>query len=245
MIPNISGLPFELIFQFHGTLTSKCTVFGFHANDEYDPQSIFHSPIYHLTLREFTMELWLNVDSFADGQWQVIRNDDAWSSQSIHFQFLGNVLELSRCGTRDHWFKKFAFQSGQWYHIAVTWPNYGLYVDGNLISENKKNINGAAYIREGCMGQWKVFDRAGLGPSGIPRRSYGGNKNESRRFFGKMKEFRVWDCIRTAQEIKDNMLECARREWQKTGLIMYHSLDEVADEITTASFELDAWFGLL
>ena len=87
-----------------------------------------------------------------------------------------------------------------------TYPNYGLYVNGVKISEDKRIANPVTFVK-GNIGEWD--DRGSM-----------------RFFYGKMKEFRIWNKICCEQEINKNMLKAAKPNWMEQGLIMYFSLDD-------------------
>eukprot|EP01083_Nonionella_stella_P136317 414737_1 len=240
MIPNIGGLAIQLIVIYNGNMSTKCI--NFKKNDRENRSKLFVSPKpFKNVVNRFTIELWLNVDAFTDNVWQTIRNGHQWAGNMIHFQFFGDTLELARHGNVTHcnWFTEYKFEAKTWYHIAVTYPNFELYVNGRKISENRKDKCKVRF-ENGTIGHWN---------------NGRGNDAFDRMFYGKMKEFRVWNTIRTEQEINDHLLRAAKPFWIHLGLIMYFSLDDATSvkdlcyhnkcadkfkEMVTDEFDLDS-----
>eukprot|EP01084_Bolivina_argentea_P052695 96795_1 len=199
----------DLIITYHGNLSTKCA--NFLPHDMRNRKEEFKSlkpKTYKVT--EFTIELWLYCDRFPGKNegWVAIRCDNQWYGACIHFQFYGNILQLTRAGSADHWFVKYKFKDKLWYHIAVTYPKHEFYVNGEFISEDKR-LSEEISFHDAYIGHWKNTQH-----------------QPDRIFCGKMKEFRLWNRRRTRKEIVDNILCGAKPDWIKDGLIIYHSLDQ-------------------
>jgi hypothetical protein len=127
----------------------------------------------------------------------------------------------------------------KWYHIAITWNCYSqfglgyaasqLYVNGNLIE---------TYLSPIIDSQSTNF-------------TIGTQMNGSNAFNGQMDEFRLWNTIRTENDIRENMFEFI--EPASDNLICYYSFDsfEGSDAVdnsgngnngTMNNFPIDPWF---
>lgn len=107
------------------------------------------------------------------------------------------------------------FNDGQWHHCAVTWESstgsIKVYKDGQqefsgTISQNKNIPKGGALV----LGQ--------------EQDAMGGAFDVNQAFRGQMTEFRVWNCIRTQQEIQENMQH--RLRGNEPELSLYLPLNE-------------------
>ena len=150
---------------------------------------------------EVTMEAWINSSSFSGGK------DDIYTVMGTEGIFLlrfeGNKLNLVYGGDKkangEYNEKKVsynvAFETGKWYHIAATYSSGGeavLYVDGEKVGSNSAEDH--AIELNGVGAEWV-----------LPFKFYVGVSSNNRVFKGSLAYLRVWDCARSASEIKDNM----------------------------------------
>ena len=123
-----------------------------------------------------------------------------------------NQLQLAK--KDGNWSTKFYFEEGKWYHIAVTYDT----------EANKcvLYVNGVEYESEEGKASLAVnFDKDNNGYGCFVSRSYGMN----RWWRGAYTEMRLWNKIRTAEEIKANMLPGSIQEGTE-GLLGYWKFNE-------------------
>ena len=152
-------------------------------------------------LDEVTMEAWINSSSFSGGK------DDIYTVMGTEGIFLlrfeGNKLNLVYGGEKkdngEYAEKKVtynaAFETGKWYHIAATYVRDGdviLYVNGEQVGSNLAEDH--SIEMNGVGAEWV-----------LPFKFYVGVSSNNRVFKGSLAYLRVWDCARSASEIKDNM----------------------------------------
>ena len=151
---------------------------------------------------ELTMEAWINSSSFSGGK------DDIYTVMGTEgifmLRFEGNKLNLvyggtKRDGSNEYNEKKVtcstAFETGKWYHIAATYKRDGdviLYVNGEQVGTNTAEDH--AIELNGVGAEWV-----------LPFKFYVGVSSNTRVFKGSLAYLRVWDCVRSASEIADNM----------------------------------------
>ncbi|MCF7868085.1 MAG: FG-GAP-like repeat-containing protein [Candidatus Cloacimonetes bacterium] len=181
-----------------------------------------------------TMEFWAKTTLIYTDRtlWHASGNEsEGWfcefSSNNLRAFIQGSVLTYP--GITDN----------KWYHIAITWNCYSqfglgyaasqLYVNGNLI-EN--------YVSAIFFSQSASF-------------TIGTQMNGSNAFNGQMDEFRLWNTIRTENDIRGKMFEFI--EPASDDLICYYSFDSFAgsDAVdnsgngnngTMNNFPTDPWF---
>ncbi|NEO84076.1 MAG: cyanobactin biosynthesis system PatB/AcyB/McaB family protein [Spirulina sp. SIO3F2] len=108
-----------------------------------------------------------------------------------------------------------AFKKDQWQHCAVTWESQTgqtqLYIDGESVFST-------------TLAKGAVLDSQGILVLGQEQDSYGGSFDTSQAFQGQISEVRVWNDVRTPEEIKALMSQrCTGKE---EGLVGYWPLDE-------------------
>ncbi len=181
-----------------------------------------------------TIEFWAKTTLIYTDRtlWHASGNEsEGWfcefSSNNLRAFIQGSVLTYP--GITDN----------KWYHIAITWNCYSqlgtgyaasqLYVNGNLVETYVSLIN---------FSQSASF-------------TIGTQMNGSNAFNGQMDEFRLWNTIRTENDIRENMFEFI--EPNADDLICYYSFDsfEGSDAVdnsgngnngTLNNFPIDPWF---
>jgi hypothetical protein len=176
-----------------------------------------------LSTTDFTIEMWLNPDMAGSGfdpafignkDWNNGANTGfAWvlySANSIRFNF------KPANGTRRDYNMTIPKLQGYWNHIAITVNRKGnitAYLNGvqtgtpiNIAADSNKVVHGTLPIH--------------LGSDGTGTYNYNG----SVRFDGKLDEVRIWNTVRTATEIRDNM--CRKLPATNTSLLAYYKMDE-------------------
>ena len=153
------------------------------------------------TQDEVTMEAWVNSSSFSGGKDNIYT---VMGTEGIFMlRFEGNKLNLVYGGTKkangEYEEKKVtyntSFETGKWYHIAGTYNRGGdviLYVDGEQVGSNTAEDH--AVEMNGVGAEWV-----------LPFKFYVGVSSNNRVWKGNLAYLRVWDCVRTATQIKDNM----------------------------------------
>jgi len=111
--------------------------------------------------------------------------------------------------------------SDQWHHIAFTWNGvhgrYDLYKDGDLASTGTISA-GHSFVSGGTL----VFAE--------DQDSVGGGFDPTQAYIGKIDDVRIWNVIRTQNQIQDNMMH--ELHGNEPGLVGYWKLDEAQGLIT-------------
>lgn len=153
-----------------------------------------------------TIETWYNAESFFNYNtiWDnsIGGNDwECWIYSSgilaARLQSTGQIVSYDLVTNN--------IGTNKWFHIALTWQNGGnknLYINGNLVSSNS-----ASYISAG-----NLFLAGG---------NAGNTKGK-----GKYSDFRIWNTLRTQQQIQDNMYK--RLRGNEEGLFAYWKLNELS-----------------
>ena len=157
---------------------------------------------YDATPDDVTYEAWVNPSSFSGS------NDNIYTVMGTEgifmLRFENSQLNLVYGGTKrsnseEYNEKKVTystnFTTGEWHHIAATYKRGGdvlLYVDGEQVGSNTAEDHGIEL--NGVGAQWI-----------LPFKFYIGVSSNNRYFRGSLAYLRVWNCVRTASEIKDNM----------------------------------------
>ncbi|AFY37274.1 putative outer membrane adhesin like protein [[Leptolyngbya] sp. PCC 7376] len=108
-----------------------------------------------------------------------------------------------------------SFTKGQWQHCAVTWESatgqMHLYIDGQSVFDP-------------VLAKGLVLDQTSAVILGQDPDSYGGSFDVNQAFQGEMTELRIWDHVRTPEEIQARMNKCCTGK--EAGLAGYWPLDE-------------------
>ncbi|MBR1522285.1 MAG: Ig-like domain-containing protein, partial [Bacteroidales bacterium] len=146
-----------------------------------------------------------------------------------------NQLELA---DHNHPRLDYDFKTDTWYHVAVTYDTESgkteFYVNGELKGSFEGTATSAADLRGAFIGQ-----------------SYKDNSVNSRYFNGYLADVRVWNTIRSAEQIKSGINEFT--DQASENLLLYLKLDEglaaLVNSATasdaTASFTADAGWSVL
>jgi len=172
-----------------------------------------------------TMEFWAKTTSnYTDRTlWHASGDEsEGWfcefSSNDLRTFIQGSVLTYPN------------ISDNKWYHIAITWNCYSqfgvgyaasqLYVNGNLIESY------VSPIMNSPSANFKI----------------GTQMNSSNAFNGQMDEFRLWDTLRTENDIRENMFEFIEPDTEN--LICYYSYDSF-EGATAVDFSLNGNDGTL
>ena len=145
-----------------------------------------------------TAEAWVNT-TCSDGtsNWAVMDFD-----RSDYFQFTitgnGQVQFSSKSPSKldDHYSVRNDLNDGTWHHIAVVYDGTDkrIYIDG-VLDSTKPNVHNGEGIGIGSV-------RYGFIGDGSEADVFDGNRNNS-YFQGKIGEVRLWNTVRTAQQIAE------------------------------------------
>ena len=174
--------------------------------------SFFKIPISPLNVfNEVTYEAIVNVSSFGD-------NNTVMGCEGVMIMRIGDagggtvprdILQMA--GKSEITWTDNPLEAGKWYHLAFTCNSAGeacLYVNGENVIKSTFTMsqdltaNGADY---------------GFSVGMVPRFMWG-----TRPFYGYMSEVRLWDVVRTANQIKENMLVVNP---STPGLVAYYKLN--------------------
>ncbi len=154
--------------------------------------------------KSFTMEFW--TKKLPAGGDNMVVGHGQWGKghKAMHYGFRNNNLYMGFYG--DDISSDTAFLDNNWHHYAATFDTatyqQSLYCDGELINTR---ISDTTYY--------------GIGPVYI-----GAVSNKSRYFRGNLDEIRIWDTLRTMQEIKEGMFFPPASN--APGLLAYWHFDE-------------------
>ena len=189
-----------------------------------------------------TVEMWAKVDSLVSADVDILLNkEDAYEcgiavrtehvAQNFVFSFsigglwapktmgtslvlnreyggklLGELLEGSGVGVGSGWYDgKERLEFGQWYHVAITYDgeSANAYVNGQLT---------ASYPTDGSIDSRDSVLRIG-------------GRTKFRSFFqGQLDEIRIWNIVRTSQEIQSTMYTTLTGT--EEGLVAYWNFDD-------------------
>ncbi len=174
--------------------------------------SFFKIPISPLNVfNEVTYEAIVNVSSFGN-------NNTVMGCEGVMIMRIGDagggtvprdILQMA--GKSEITWTDNPLEAGKWYHLAFTCNSAGeacLYVNGENVIKSTFTMsqdltaNGADY---------------GFSVGMVPRFMWG-----TRPFYGYMSEVRLWDVVRTANQIKENMLVVNP---STPGLVAYYKLN--------------------
>ena len=174
--------------------------------------SFFKIPISPLNVfNEVTYEAIVNVSSFGN-------NNTVMGCEGVMIMRIGDagggtvprdILQMA--GKSEITWTDNPLEAGKWYHLAFTCNSAGeacLYVNGENVIKSTFTMsqdltdNGADY---------------GFSVGMVPRFKWG-----TRPFYGYMSEVRLWDVVRTANQIKENMLVVNP---STPGLVAYYKLN--------------------
>ncbi len=180
------------------------------ANTKKPTDYVILNPFNSFPAQRLTVELWLKTNHKNPG---TPISYSAKSSINAFLLFDYRSLHPHVCDAKIN--SAIAFNDGQWHHCAMTWDSstgkIELYKDGESVfsgtlAKGKKIPNGGALI----LGQ--------------EQDSVAGSFDVNQAFRGQMSEVRIWDGIRSPQEIEDNR-HCALTG-NESGLVLYWPLDE-------------------
>lgn len=176
----------------------------------------------------FTVEFWMYVSNVS-GDPALFSNKD-WASGAntgvnIAIQGGGSNLDLNfkgASGGREDLNITTVNFVGSWHHVAVTYDRSGdmtVYVDGVL--EGSQDISGST----GTILATLPFN---IGEDGTGNYTYTGTQYD---FEGIIDEFRLWDDLRTQQEIQDNM--CQKLSGTEPNLQVYYQFEDATGTSVT------------
>jgi hypothetical protein len=165
----------------------------------------------------YTQELWVNVQgwpAYGNGyEGFLLSRGTEGPHHGVHIVLLNHHVGLT------HWIPDtdtgIALEDHRWYHIATTYDGFSekLYVDGQL--------------------RWESPITSGLAVQPTPI-TLGRHNNYFNYFFqGFLDEVRIWNYVRSAEEIAAN----ADRQMDPTspGLVAYWRMDEAGGQVLTDS----------
>lgn len=172
-----------------------------------------------LILQQGTIEFWMRPEVVTTGvPFKTFFNvPNGKTIRRYDFQFAKDSTLIFTIGettvllpTKTH------FTSSKWHHVAATWSAHNqvasLYVDGNLENSFKGNfyINGndGIYAVLGCD-------------------DHGDGKRREKYFNGDLDEFRIWNRVRSANEISDGVNKSV--DFADTSLVCYFNFDDAND----------------
>ena len=100
-----------------------------------------------------------------------------------------------------------------WYHVAITYDS---------------NDDFIFYLNGEEVDRYKHLEGRGISPDNATR--YIGGKEDGGKFLGKIDDVRMWDVVRSQQEIQENMNRTLADN--ETGLVAYYPMDLNDDNAT-------------
>lgn len=164
-----------------------------------------------------TFECLMRGDAFKGGNGSAVNS--LFGVEGYWLLRIGDVAPLADNQLEvagGSWQTQAKFDAGEWYHLAVVWdyPNRKgyLYLNGELLEEH--NISAQARIA----GTNSQKCRIGA--------SYLDGSTNNRYFDGAVAEMRVWNVVRTAEEIAEHMYAYDTEELGTAGLLAYWKFNE-------------------
>ena len=164
-----------------------------------------------------TFECLMRGDAFKGGNGSAVNS--LFGVEGYWLLRIGDVAPLADNQLEvagGSWQTQAKFDAGEWYHLAVVWdyPNRKgyLYLNGELLEEH--NISAQARIA----GTNSQKCRIGA--------SYLDGSTNNRYYDGAVAEMRVWNVVRTAEEIAEHMYEYDTEELGTAGLLAYWKFNE-------------------
>ncbi|NEO84075.1 MAG: cyanobactin biosynthesis system PatB/AcyB/McaB family protein [Spirulina sp. SIO3F2] len=161
----------------------------------------------------FTVEFWLKVNK---------NGRDAGVPFALSSPNRANEFVIFNCKKIEiyihdshHQRGSASFKKGQWQHCAATWESQTgqihLYIDGQSLFDP-------------VLAKGLALDETTAVVLGQDPDSYGGSFDVNQAFQGQMKEVRIWNYVRTPEEITAQMDKCCTGK--EDGLVGYWPLDE-------------------
>lgn len=179
----------------------------------------------------FTFEMWIKPESWQAASITYFLSKAVTFNNDAAFQFYydlqggGNELYLTVTdgSNNDGLHVTKSLATGVWHHIAVTWQG--------------SNKNCKFYVNGAQVGSTQVGSNvASLANSGNP--FIVGQKNSSGYFDGLINDMRVWNTVRTAQEILDNFQ--TQLVGNESGLVAYWKFNNSYNDETSNNNDLTA-----
>ncbi|HEY9847864.1 MAG TPA: LamG-like jellyroll fold domain-containing protein [Leptolyngbyaceae cyanobacterium] len=163
---------------------------------------------------QMTLETWVYVEKINtsyDGIFCILYYDDGWQGYGLYFSYSGNELTFRIAGCTV----SCGIALKQWFHIAAAFDGQvmRLYING----EEKAKGNGPTSI------PYSNTPLSGSGPMPLRLADYH-DRREFHCFTGKMTEARLWNVVRSPEEIKANMQR--RLTGKEAGLVGCWPLNE-------------------
>jgi hypothetical protein len=163
--------------------------------------------------QEFTVEMWINPEA--------IQNNLAIIVDNNHTGARNWVLQQNFANTNEYWFYTpsspsifFNLPANQWSHVVL--------VNENTTNGKKVYVNGVVVAE---------VTPTGPIPYNSTRIRFGDYVVGGRAWRGQIEEARIWDVVRTADEIRENMhLTLGACE---TGLVAYYQMNDGAGTTVT------------
>lgn len=167
------------------------------------------------TTDEMTIEFWFYWDPNSAGTYAILSSLDDETYYGYRINNDGYRIRMeSEIGVTAR-FGSFE-QGPQWYHLAITFEPYGTFyfINGQGYDEN----NGFFLSGDSFLESFPSTLHIGAGVGAT-------------NFRGMIDELRIWNTIRTAQQIRDNMH--SRLVGNESGLVAYYPFDEGSGTSTT------------
>ncbi|HYG23051.1 MAG TPA: FG-GAP-like repeat-containing protein [Verrucomicrobiae bacterium] len=159
-----------------------------------------------------TVELWMKSSSTTNAGTPVSYATASNANSLFIFDYRNFQCAINDARTA---LTNVSANDGQWHHLAMTWTNSGVlrfYKDGTIVLSNDVIAAG------------QVIARGGILELGQEQDSLGGGFQVSQAFTGLMDEVRIWNRVRSADEIATNRFRSLPGE--QPGLIAYFRMDE-------------------
>ena len=171
-------------------------------------------------MEQFTMEALINANSFTNEQISTVMGiednflirigDNLHPKNQLNIAY-GKHIAGQELNARGSLFvEKPLFETGQWYHIAVTFDKgyIKVYVDGDLVAEKQASVEGGEVLESVDFTTGESIDGTGRPDEddGRPRAfwfgfSYSTDDPTARDFDGMIAEARIWNRPLSADEI--------------------------------------------
>lgn len=166
-------------------------------------------------LNQATIEFLIKSSSLVSYNQQI---GPGWGNFLFHTDSSGALYAGWNTGTNERMVLNSIFTRNRWYHVAIT-------IDGNVMT---------AYVNGLRKGQVKSSTYSGLSAFGDLKF---GHSSTNSYLDGFIDEFRIWNVVRTPNEIKNNMRTAIAQPALQSNLILYLPMDSIVVDGETCLHE--------
>lgn len=172
---------------------------------------------------DYTMEAWVNLESYTgSSQFIIGRQNASTEGFSMYISSTGNLIANGlRIAANNRTIVSYrAVPTGRWVHVAATMDHsantHTMYIDGESVAFATTTNGTITAIVQGTTAL-----------------SMGAQATPANYLDGKLADVRIWNAVRTATQIRDNMHQ--QLVGNETNLVAYYKLDGNFNDSTSNS----------